>query len=224
MTKSSDARQNLIGGFRPHEGLGMLIGMGNVSPDGRWSCNLPRQGDTSKGEVLASRWARYRAGGMPSSGSWGRSSLYSCIHWALISRTLLERVEHIGIPHFMPEHPIEPFHKGILTRPARLNIAQSDAVLRTPAGKALRQKFWPIVEAQGLGLSPPGHHLLQHPDHSFSGQRGINLDRETLSHAFIQDIQRSEPASTIERVTHKVHGPHRIGRRHDGQRVTEAHR
>ncbi len=35
MTKSSDARQNLISGFRPHERLGMLIGVGNVSPDGR---------------------------------------------------------------------------------------------------------------------------------------------------------------------------------------------
>lgn len=35
MTKSSDAHQNLIGGFHPHEGLEMLIGVGNVSPDGR---------------------------------------------------------------------------------------------------------------------------------------------------------------------------------------------
>ena len=58
---------------------------------------------------------------------------------------LLKRVEHIGIQHFIPERPIEPFHKGILTRLAWLNIAQSDAVLRTPAGKGLRQKFWSIV-------------------------------------------------------------------------------
>lgn len=36
MTKSSYARQNLIGGFRPHEGLGMLVGVGNVRQDGRW--------------------------------------------------------------------------------------------------------------------------------------------------------------------------------------------
>ena len=58
---------------------------------------------------------------------------------------LLKRVEHIGIQHFMPERPIESFDKSILTRLAWLNIAESDAVLRTPASKALRQKFWSIV-------------------------------------------------------------------------------
>lgn len=34
MTKSSDARQNLIGGFRPHKALGLRIGVGHVRPDG----------------------------------------------------------------------------------------------------------------------------------------------------------------------------------------------
>lgn len=36
---------------------------------------LPRQGDTSKGELRASSWARYKAGGRPANASWGRSSL-----------------------------------------------------------------------------------------------------------------------------------------------------
>lgn len=34
MTKSSDARQNFVGGFRPHEGLGVLVGVSDVGPDG----------------------------------------------------------------------------------------------------------------------------------------------------------------------------------------------
>ena len=36
---------------------------------------LPRQGDSGKGELLASSWARYMAGGRPANASWGRSSL-----------------------------------------------------------------------------------------------------------------------------------------------------
>lgn len=36
---------------------------------------LPRQGDTSNGELRASRLARYVAGGRPAKASWGRSSL-----------------------------------------------------------------------------------------------------------------------------------------------------
>lgn len=35
MTKSNDARQDLIGGFRPHEGPWVLVGMGNRGSDGR---------------------------------------------------------------------------------------------------------------------------------------------------------------------------------------------
>jgi len=38
MTKSSDARQDLIGGFGPHEGLGLLVRVRNVGPDGRLKC------------------------------------------------------------------------------------------------------------------------------------------------------------------------------------------
>lgn len=41
------------------------------SPD----CKLPRQGDTVKGELRASSWARYVAGGRPANASCGRSSL-----------------------------------------------------------------------------------------------------------------------------------------------------
>ena len=39
------------------------------------SRKLPRQGDSGKGESLASSWARYLAGGRPANASWGRSSL-----------------------------------------------------------------------------------------------------------------------------------------------------
>jgi len=39
------------------------------------SRKLPRQGDSIKGELLASSWARYVAGGRPANASWGRSSL-----------------------------------------------------------------------------------------------------------------------------------------------------
>ena len=47
-----------------------------VGPTERWSmCNLPGQGDTANGELLASSWARYSVGGSPASASWGRSSL-----------------------------------------------------------------------------------------------------------------------------------------------------
>ena len=47
--------------------------------------------------------------GNPSNVSWGRSSLYSCIHSALNLAHLSQRLEHIGVEHLVAEGPIEPF-------------------------------------------------------------------------------------------------------------------
>ena len=69
------------------EGVTSLLRGIDYKADGTRIRKLPRQGDTSKGELLAVIWARYVAGGTRAKASWGRSSLYSCIHCALISRT-----------------------------------------------------------------------------------------------------------------------------------------
>ena len=38
MTKSGHARENLVGGLRPHEGLGLLVRVRNVGPDRSLEC------------------------------------------------------------------------------------------------------------------------------------------------------------------------------------------
>ena len=48
---------------------------------------LPRQGDRVRGELLTVWCALHSDGVIPSNVPWGRSSLYSRIHAALISRT-----------------------------------------------------------------------------------------------------------------------------------------
>jgi len=48
---------------------------------------LPHQGDSVEGELPTVWCALNSDGGIPSNVSWGRSSLYSRIHSALISRT-----------------------------------------------------------------------------------------------------------------------------------------
>lgn len=48
---------------------------------------LPRQADRLKVEFPASHASLKTAGGTLPSASWGRSSLYSCIHSQVISRT-----------------------------------------------------------------------------------------------------------------------------------------
>ena len=58
-----------------------------ISKPRGWPRKLPRQGDSIKGELPAVCRALNRDGGTRPKASWGRSSLYSRIHSALISRT-----------------------------------------------------------------------------------------------------------------------------------------
>ncbi len=102
-------------------------------------------------------------GGNPSNVSWGRSSLYSCIHSALNLAQLSQRLEHLGVEHLMVERSIESFHKGILIRLARLNIPQSNPSVRTPPRNAVGEKFLAIVEPNRLRLAPPSGDVLQAP-------------------------------------------------------------
>lgn len=41
MTTSGDTGQNLVGGLRPHEGLGVLNSVSNIGPDGSLKCLRP---------------------------------------------------------------------------------------------------------------------------------------------------------------------------------------
>jgi len=123
---------------------------------------------------------------------------------------LIERLEDIGIEHFMSHRPIEPFNEGILIGLARLNKPQGDPSVGAPGGKAVGEEFWAIVEPHGLRLASPGRHLLQHPNHSLGGQGGIHFDRQHFSHPFIQNIQGPKPTPAQQGVTHEVHCTYRI--------------
>ena len=82
---------------------------------------------------------------------------------------LLQRINHVRIKHLIAVRPIEPLHKGILIRLARLNMPQCDP--------AIGEELLTIAKPNGLRLSLPGSHLLQHLNHSLGGQRRIHFDR-----------------------------------------------
>ena len=48
---------------------------------------------------------------------------------------------------------------------------------------------------------------LQHANHSARRQAGIDLDRQTLARAFIDNIQRAETFAAIQRIVHKIQCP-----------------
>ena len=60
---------------------------------------------------------------------------------------LIQRLEYIGIEHFVSIGPIEPFDEGILVRLARLNISERDPAVGAPARKAVGQELGPVIQS-----------------------------------------------------------------------------
>lgn len=137
---------------------------------------------------------------------------------------LLQRLKYIGTQYFGPIHPVIAFDQGILIGLARLDVPELNRSFGTSCHEPLRDKFWPIVEANGLRTASPAHHLLQHANDALCRERRINLDRQALPHAFIQNIEGAESTPAIQGVTHEIHRPHHIGLRHHGQRLIEPDR
>ena len=87
-----------------------------------------------------------------------------------------------------------------MIRLPRYDVPQLNRPLRTPRHEALGEKSRAIVEPNRLRLASPGHHLLQHVDHPFGGERCIDLNRQDFPHAFIQNVECSKSLPVPYRV------------------------
>ena len=72
-----------------------------------------------------------------------------------------------------------------------------------------------------MACGRPRHDLIEHPDHALRWERRINLDHQAFPYAFVQHIEGPESSPAVQRIAHKIHGPHRIRLRHDDERLTE---
>jgi hypothetical protein len=64
-----------------------------------------------------------------------------------------------------------------------------------------------IVDHGTLGKASLRGEPLEHSNDSQAGERGVNLDRETLPRKVVHDVQGSENSAGGQRVGHEVHRP-----------------
>ncbi|MGA3199567.1 MAG: hypothetical protein ABSD89_09205 [Halobacteriota archaeon] len=80
-------------------------------------------------------------------------------------------------------------------------------------------KLGSVVTADLPRQSAPLLQFLQYAHHTYSTQRGVDLDRQALSRVVIHDVQGSEPPPRAERIAHEVYRPHLVGCHCLGQRL-----
>lgn len=124
---------------------------------------------------------------------------------------LIEIIEQIQIEHRVTEGAVVALDEGVLIGFARLDVANLDRAVGAPGHKALREKLWPVVTADGAGSSPaPGTEVLKHSDDSLGSDQGIDLDREPLAREVIDDIEGAKRAPRIKAIAHEVDRPNML--------------
>ena len=119
--------------------------------------------------------------------------------------------EHVGIEHLVSEGAVEAFDIRVLIRFAGLDVVEFHALVPAPGGEHAGQVFGAVVDPDCVGFAPPLHEPIECAHHAGTGNGGIHHNRQRFAHALIEDVQRAEAATVIERIGHEVHGPFRIG-------------
>ena len=151
------------------------------------------------------------AGGIRPKLSCGCSSLYSFIQWRVILRTCGKGFEHVGIKHLVSEGTVKAFDIRVLIRFAGLVLVEFHALVPAPRDEHRGQLFWAVVDPNCVGFAPPLNEPITCAHHAGTGDGGIHHNRQRFPHAFIEDVQRADAATVIERIGHEVHGPFRFG-------------
>ena len=91
---------------------------------------------------------------------------------------LSQGVKDIAIEDAMTVGAIEPFDVRVLRRPPFQDELQNDVSVGRPFSQLVANEFWPVVQANSVGLAAHFHQLIERTDHarrSLQSQFGIHF-------------------------------------------------
>src|SRR5215469_17578927 len=106
-----------------------------------------------------------------------------------LSSCVTQTGKPIRVQTFIAQSPVEALYIGILHGLARLNELQPHLAFFAPGRQRPAAELWAVVQNDGLRQSSLAGDPIQHPTHSQSAQRRVDLDRRTLSRAIVHDGQ-----------------------------------
>ena len=125
--------------------------------------------------------------------------------------SLIKTFELISIQHFDTERAVESFDVRVLCWAPGLGELPFNTAGFGPCLHDVATKFRTVVATHDFGLAVPIAQLLQHTNNPFPGQAEIDLDRQDIACAIVDDIEGAIGASVDQGVAHEVHRPDLIG-------------
>ena len=123
----------------------------------------------------------------------------------------LQGTEPVLVETVVTEGAVEGFDEGVLGRLTGLDVIE---VHMAPLGReveGLAGELWSVVKGNGTGSSQSIAEGVEHFGHHLPSDRGIDMERETLTGAVINEGEASEASSSGNLVMDEVHGPALIG-------------
>ena len=122
-----------------------------------------------------------------------RSFLVVCVQsagWRFSD--LIQARQQLGVQLFRTVRPIEALDERVLIWLPWQDVAQLNTIARAPVPKCLRDQFRTIVQSDRLRLPSSIYQLFEHPDDFASSNRCVDHNRQRLSNAIIESVQRSK--------------------------------
>ena|SRR5882724_935369 len=88
-----------------------------------------------------------------------------------------------------------------------LNVADGNALRRTPLDEGLSSEFGPVVDTYPRRATVQPHAIIQDADHAGARNRRPDLNREGLPITFVEDVEGPEAPAVVEGIGHEIEGP-----------------
>lgn len=91
---------------------------------------------------------------------------------------------------------------------------QLDAAVDRPAEHRERYHFGAVVHHDGLGVASQLGDRIEHPGHSFTGEREVGFEGKIFACAIVANGKDAKPAIVPQAVMHEIEGPPLVRRAH----------
>ena len=125
----------------------------------------------------------------------------------------MERQESVGVQTLLPRPTITRFHEGVVCGLPRSTEVDNITALVRPTIECVRCELRSFVDPNALESSAHGHNSIKHCYHLLAFYALVDLDRQGLTRANVEQCQRAKAPAIEQRIRDEVYQPYLVRRR-----------